>query len=213
MDPDFWQSRWQANEIGFHEGRANDLLVRHLHRLGLTPGARIFVPLCGKARDLPWLVEQGFRVVGVELSLIAVGQLFAEIGKVPKIERMDGLTRYEADGLTVFAGDFFALDGATLGRVDAVYDRASLVALPGGMRDRYAAKLRELAPDAPRLLITFDYDQTLADGPPFATGEGEVRRLFGQDYAAELLEQRDVEGGLKGKVPATEAAWLLRPGA
>lgn len=206
MDPDFWHARWQADGIGFHEGQANDLLVRHLPALGLKPGARILVPLCGKAQDLPWLAARGFAVIGVELSMKAVTQLYAEMAATPQIERAGALTRYEARGVTVYAGDIFALDAETLGPVDAVYDRAATVALPAGMRERYAAKLAELAAGAPRLLITFAYDQSLAEGPPFSVDAAEVARLYG---AATLLEKREVEGGLKGRIPASEAAWLI----
>ncbi|WP_066552423.1 thiopurine S-methyltransferase [Croceicoccus bisphenolivorans] len=209
MEPEFWHSRWQANEIGFHEGRANDLLVAHLGELEIERGARIFVPLCGKAQDIPWLLAQGYEVVGVELSAIAVGQLFADMGVTPQVTRAGALTRYDAQGITIFAGDMFALEGDLLGPVDAIYDRASLVALPSSMRTAYATKLRELAPDAPRLLITFVYDQAMANGPPFSIPESEVRRLFGNDYRLTQLEDRDVEGGLKGMTPAREAAWLI----
>lgn len=211
MEPDFWHERWQANEIGFHEGRANDLLVRHLAALGLPPGARLFLPLCGKAQDIPWLMAQGYEVVGIDLSPIAVSDLFREIGKIPSISGQGALTRHEIAALTVFAGDIFALDAAQLGPVDAVYDRAALVALPGTMRESYAAQIRALAPDAARLVIAFEYDQSVMEGPPFSVPEEEMVRLFAADYTLELLERQDVPGGLKGQAPATEAAWLLTP--
>ena len=211
MEPQFWHSRWQANEIGFHEGRPNDLLVAHLSDLDLEKDARLFVPLCGKAQDLPWLASQGFGVVGVELSAAAVAQLFAEAGVKPTIARAGTLTRYSGGGMTIYAGDLFALTREDIGEIDAIYDRASLVALPHGMRTRYAAKLHELAGTAKRLLITFEYDQLLADGPPFSIGDAEIARLFGSDYTAEKREDREVAGGLKGKTPAREAAWILTP--
>lgn len=213
MEPEFWHSRWQANEIGFHEGRANDLLVAHLPALCLPDGARIFVPLCGKAQDLPWLASQGYDVVGVELSPMAVAQLFKELAITPQIEPAGALTKYSGGGMTIFAGDLFALHPGDIGPIDAIYDRASLVALPRAMRDTYAAKLHELAPGAQRLLITFEYDQSMADGPPFSIPEAEVRRLLDADYTLGLLESRPVEGGLKGRIPADEAAWKISPKA
>ena len=211
MESNFWHDRWQANEIGFHEGRANELLVRHLPALNLAPGARVFLPLCGKTRDIPWLMAQGFQVVGIELSPIAVGQLFKDLGITPTISGQGAVTRHKAPGVTVFTGDIFALDGETLGPVEAIYDRAALVALPGTMRDSYAAQLHALAPTAPRLVITFEYDQSQADGPPFSIPDAEMDRLFAATYRLEILERQDVAGGLKGLIPANEAAWLLTP--
>ena len=37
----------------------------------------------------------------------------------------------------VFVGDFFDLTNSLLGAVDAIYDRAALVALPPDMRQAY----------------------------------------------------------------------------
>lgn len=211
MEADFWHARWDAMEIGFHEGEANDLLVRHLPSLDLAEGARIFVPLCGKAHDMAWLAAQGFEVVGVELSAKAVGQFFEEMDVAPEIAGHGSLTRFSAGSITIYAGDLFALDGATLSGVNAVYDRASLVAMPASMRDNYAHQVRALTPAAKRLLITFAYDQPQMEGPPFSINTAEVERLFAGEYDLTCLEERDVEGGLKGRIPATEAAWRMIP--
>ncbi len=93
MDRDFWHQKWADNDIGFHEGQPNALLVRQLHRLALAPGARLFVPLCGKSQDIPWLVGQGFRVIGAELSPVAVEQFFAGLGVQPEITLAGQLVR------------------------------------------------------------------------------------------------------------------------
>ncbi|WP_297295095.1 thiopurine S-methyltransferase [uncultured Methylovirgula sp.] len=211
MDADFWHRRWQQGEIGFHQAEPNSLLTRHLPALGLPQGARLFLPLCGKTRDIHWLRANGFRVAGAELSPLAVEQLFAELGLVPRISPAGALQRHEAEGLTIFAGDIFTLDREVLGRVDAVYDRAALVALPAATRTRYAAHLRAITGGAPQIVITFDYDQSRMDGPPFSVDESEIRRLYEDAYRLANLESRDVEGGLKGLCPARESLWLLQP--
>jgi thiopurine S-methyltransferase len=78
MDPDFWHERWKTNQIGFHQGEINHCLVRYWPSLGLKTGGRVLVPLCGKSRDMFWLLEQGFAVTGIEISPIAVEAFFAE---------------------------------------------------------------------------------------------------------------------------------------
>jgi len=210
MEHEFWHNRWESNEIGFHEGAPNPLLLRHAAALGLAPGARVFVPLCGKSRDVHWLLGQGFEVVGAELSRLAVEQLFAELGLAPQIADAGPLERFAAGRLTVFVGDIFDLDRHTLGEVRAVYDRAALVALPDAMRERYAAHLGAVTHHARQLLIALDYEPSLLVGPPFSVSEHEVRRLYGDAYHLTRLETQEVKGGLRGQ-PVNEVVWLLEP--
>ncbi|MDX2158518.1 MAG: thiopurine S-methyltransferase [Hyphomicrobiaceae bacterium] len=192
MDPDFWHQRWQSNEIGFHEGRPNALLQAHWSSLGVGPGSTVLVPLCGKTRDMAWLAAKGHRVIGVELSDIAARDFFAENGLEPERVSRDGFDIRSAGGIEIWCGDLFALRPAHLAGIDAVYDRASLVAMPPAMQVPYAAKLAELVPGGvPILLIAFDYDQSLASGPPFATSPARVRELFEADFEIVELERRD----------------------
>ncbi|MGR7996334.1 thiopurine S-methyltransferase [Xanthobacter sp. ZOL 2024] len=210
MEPDFWRTRWLNNQIGFHEGTPNAFLTEHFDRLTLAPGARVFVPLCGKTRDIAWLLARGFQVVGAELSPIAVEQLFDELGVPPVVTASGPLTRYSGPAIDIYQGDIFDLDQATLGPVDAVYDRAALVALPEAMRRRYAGHLAEITGSAPQLLLCFTYDQSLVPGPPFSVSPEETHTLYADSYKVSLLASTPLAGGLKGKYDALEHAWLLR---
>lgn len=211
MEADFWHRRWEGNQIGFHEGRVNRMLAAHHTALPIEAGARIFLPLCGKTRDIAWLREQGYRVAGAELSAIAVAQLFEEMSLMPVVAAKGALIRHSIAGVDVFQGDIFDLDAATLGPVDAIYDRAALVALPDGMRARYTRHMIEITNSAPQLLVTFEYDQSAMDGPPFSIPDAWVHDLYGGDYRIALLDDQEVPGKLKGICPAREKAWLLKP--
>ncbi|MDZ7710098.1 MAG: thiopurine S-methyltransferase [Roseovarius sp.] len=210
MDAQFWHDRWQEGRLGFHEGRVNRMLEAHIGSLALEDGDRVFLPLCGKAVDIPWLLSRGYRVAGAELSEIAVRDLFGEMGVVPEVTEAGAHRRYAAGGVEIFVGDIFALTADVLGPVDAVYDRAALVALPEGMRERYAAHLADLTRAAPQLLVTFEYDQAAMEGPPFSVNEAEVARCHGARFGIGVLADMEVPGGLKGIVPAREKAMLLR---
>jgi thiopurine S-methyltransferase len=209
MDADFWHNRWAKNEIGFHESDANPLLVRHFSALGLGPGARVFVPLCGKTLDIHWLLEKGHPVVGVELSRLAVEQLFDELGAAPEISDCGALLRYSAPDLDVYVGDFFDMSADLLGPVDAIYDRAALVALPEPMRERYAAHLMAITARARQLLICFEYEAHLMAGPPFPVFAEDVARHYRPHYDVSLLQTGDIPGGFKGRIPAKESVWML----
>jgi thiopurine S-methyltransferase len=210
MDDDFWRGRWRDNRLGWHRESANPMLVRHVSALGLAPGARLFLPLCGKTLDIHWLLGNGFRVAGCELVETAVEQLFAELGREPAVSDAGALRRYRAEGIDIFVGDLFDLGGEALGRVDGTYDRAALVALPADIRPRYAAHVAGITASAPQLLVTYEYNQSRMDGPPFSVTEEEARGLYAGTYGVALLESAEVEGGLKGVCPATEKVWALR---
>lgn len=209
MEANFWHSKWEKNEIGFHGDEANPLLVKYFDELSLAAGSRVFLPLCGKTLDIHWLLDKGYRVAGAELSPLAIQQLFAELGVEPTITRVGDLDHYAAEAIDIYVGDIFHLTRDVLGPVDAVYDRAALVALPEAMRHRYAAHLAAFTDQAPQLLICFEYEQDLHAGPPFSIDGAEVHRHYGQMFDVTHLASTDVPGGLKGKCPATESVWLL----
>lgn len=198
MQAEFWHQRWAANQIGFHQPHANPYLQRFWPELAVKPGARVLVPLCGKSLDLVWLAEQGYRVLGVELSEKAVQEFFSEQQLEPVISQRGAFKVYGCEGIELWCGDFFALRAEEVVDCAALYDRAALIALPPEMRERYARHLDSLLPArCTGLLITLDYDQAKIDGPPFSVPDEEVQRLLAQSWILEILQTCDV---LKGSV-------------
>jgi thiopurine S-methyltransferase len=192
IDIDFWAARWKEGRIGFHEGRANTYLERHVDRLG--KGRRVLVPLCGKAEDLAFLAARGHQVVGVEAVEDAVKAFFAEHELTAEVTEVEHMRAYSSGGVTILAGDFFAVTQKDLGGANAFYDRAAMVALGPDVRPRYVAHLRALlAPKAKGLVVTFDYDQTKLQPPPFAVSEAEVRELYA-GAAVETIDGGAAEG-------------------
>ena len=219
-----WLERWRDGRLGFHEGRPNDLLVHHAARL--AGRRRVLVPLCGKAEDLAFLAAHGHDVIGVELAEVAVRAFFAEHALVPSIEPRGPFVAHAATppgdraagpeagpgSIELLVGDFFALTPELLGPVDALYDRAALIALPAELRPRYVALLRDLVPaGAPALVITLEYDQREISGPPFAVPESELRTLYA-GAAIELLEERVATGGKCAQLQraASERCFAIR---
>lgn len=209
MDAGFWHQRWEEGRIGFHESAENPSLVAHIEALALAQGSRIFLPLCGKTLDIAWLHAKGFKVVGAELSEIAIQQLFEELNIVPQVSTVGKLQLFSADGIDIFVGDVFDLTDAQLGPVDATYDRAALVALPEQLRQRYAAHMTQITNGAPQLLITFVYDQSLMPGPPFSVPDEEVQKLYAGQYDLKLLESKDTGPNRRADGTAKENIWLF----
>lgn len=192
MDEGFWRRRWARNEIGFHLGEVNPYLRRYWSTLGAV-GGRVLVPLCGKSLDMAWLNEQGFSVLGIELSERAVEDFFVEHNLDAEISQDGRFTIYRAGTLEIRCGDFFELKADDVAGCQALYDRAALIALPVPMRQRYVQHLAQiLAPGCNGLLITLDYPQEQMAGPPFAVSDSEVQQTLGSIWDVELLERLDV---------------------
>jgi thiopurine S-methyltransferase len=212
MEPSFWVARWQEGKIGFHEGAPNQYLVAHA--AWLADRRRVLVPLCGKSEDLAFLASRGHDVVGVELVEDAVKQFFDEHGTVAETEVSGSLVIYRAGAITVIAGDIFAVTTDHIGPIDAIFDRAALVALPPDIRARYAAHLRALTPDARReLLVSIEYPPEASNGPPFCIEEPEVRRIFAGSSVTVLGGGPDPQGRLEGRMVERCYAIELAPSA
>ncbi len=192
MESDFWHTRWQANRIGFHQSRFNSRLVSLWPSLQLSAGAEVFVPLCGKSLDMLWLHQQGFKVLGVELSELASAAFFDE-NDLPYERTTEGNLQLftgcdAAQGIRLFAGDMFSLPDSQTADVAAVYDRAALIAMPPEMRQKYVDQLALLTPaGATGILIGLNYDPSKMKGPPFSVPDSEVRSLLGPYFELEQL--------------------------
>jgi len=187
-----WHSHWSRKTPGFHEGRVNTYLQRFLPLFKLRPADTIFMPLCGKAVDMLWLSQQGFNVVGVELSKVAVESFFEESGLEFEQQEAGEFTLYHSPGITLYQGDFMHLEPQTLSTCSLVYDRASIIAIESFNRAAYKSKMLELIPKAtPMLVITLAYNQAQMSGPPFSVPVDEIVKLYQPEYQVELLQSSE----------------------
>lgn len=192
MNVDFWTERWQQNQIGFHLSATNPNLIKYWPAIADNKSP-VFVPLCGKSLDLIWLMNQGHQVTGAECSAIATTDFFAENDLQYEKIKTENFSVYKHTALSVFQGDFFALKKTDLKNISYVFDRAALIALPEGMRKKYAAQLSSLLDSTTKiLLITLEYDQTSMQGPPFSVTEDEVMSIYNADFHIEKLHQQDI---------------------
>lgn len=219
MDKEFWLDKWARDEIGFHEPAGNRLLQRWWPDLAVPPGTQVLVPLCGKSVDLRWLQQQGYRVLGIELSEKAVQAFFDEQGLPAQVEPAGAFQRWSADGIEILQGDVFSLTAELLAEVGALYDRAALIALPAELRSKYAELLRRLlSPKVRGLLVTLEYLPDEETGPPYSVSEQEMHRLFDVSFALSVLVREDVLAENpkfleRGRQELYEVAYALLPAA
>ena len=175
----FWESRWMNGQTGWHSSDINAHLKTYHQILFQQDTPKIFVPLCGQSLDMAWLNEQGASIVGVDLVRQPLEQYFDVQNMTPKSQTVQDLESLTSGSLTLFHANVFDVNNDIIGNVDAIYDRAALVALSPEFRESYVAHcLSLLKPGGSILLIT--YDSPVADdhGPPFPVRKGTVERLF-----------------------------------
>ncbi|RUO63752.1 thiopurine S-methyltransferase [Pseudidiomarina insulisalsae] len=210
MDHAFWHRRWQNQQIGFHRDAFHELLTSYFSKLGSS--GRVFVPLCGKTKDMLWLLDQGYRVFGVEISELAVETFFRENQLLPKVTKRGAFKEYALDELVIWVGDVLDLTSEDLADIDAWYDRAALVALPDPLRARYVEVINQRLPSGSKgLLITVEYPSGLREGPPFSVAEEEVKERFGKRFKIRRMAQTQAfaKQDAIGASPITEQAYLL----
>lgn len=211
MEAPFWLERWKNHEIGFHKSEVNPTLLKFKDTLALSPGKTVLVPLCGKSLAMKWLRNQGVKVVGVELSPLACEEFFKESEMLFKKTENSQFTLYEAEGITIWCGDFFQLP--QLEAIDAIYDRASNIALPPPMRKAYYQKLQSFfGPSTALLLLAIEYDESLLSGPPFSVPEEEIRKAYSGFQITKLVDRPiDLENPRfsEAKAKVTEKVYAL----
>lgn len=219
MDRAYWEEVWRNDDLGFHAPEVNHHLKRFWQRLELVPNSRVFVPLCGKSLDMDWLLSEGHEVIGTDL---------VEKAQKDYLEAHDAPVRYTEENqlklawqgrLLFVVGDVLHLEPEMLRSVDAVYDRAALIALPRAARQNYALFLAQcLKPGAKMLLITRQAPEERFT-PPFNVSVQEVEALYASNFRLECLLTKEREDGvleevflLKRKAPASSGRLPLEAG-
>lgn len=175
----FWLEAWRQGLIPFHQNTVNPDLIAYWPKLQLRPKSTVFVPLCGKSLDMLWLIEQSYEVIGIELSEEAVLQFFTEHQLSFQKTIKDNTILYTANKISIWVADIFANNLSSFPLVDAIYDRAALIALPAKLRANYAANcLKWLKPSGALLLKTLAYEQHKMEGPPYSVSTEEVQNLY-----------------------------------
>jgi len=193
VDNKHWLDRWQEDRIGFHEANVNRHLQNWFPRIAPAPGSGVFLPLCGKAVDIHWIAGQGFEVVGIELSSIAIEAFFAENSLDFECVETDRFVEYKSSNITLLQGDFFDLKQDDLSNCQLVYDRAALIALERHDRPRYYDHMLSILPaGCDMLLISLEYDQTEMQGPPFSVPVEEIIQRYRDTFSIHRLETSNI---------------------
>ncbi|KAI9016808.1 thiopurine S-methyltransferase [Hyaloraphidium curvatum] len=218
-----WDARWRDGRIGFHKSDVNNNLVRWIGELRAPGNAkpRVFVPLCGKSLDLPYLAREGFDVTGLEWSRKACLDFFAEQGiafasspvasrTVPTPEYKPELYAAKDLPLRIIQDDLFA---AELPPSDCIYDRASMIAVLPSLREKYADTILScLEPGGRILAVTLERPVPPDVGPPFTLLEEDFRRIYeARGCEVKRLAVNEVESGTTGPGTRERVFLVVKP--
>tara|TARA_R110000850_G_scaffold54008_1_gene128976 strand:+ start:94 stop:747 length:654 start_codon:yes stop_codon:yes gene_type:complete len=192
MKSGFWHNCWERNKLGFHQDDVHPLLTQYFTDLILASDQHVFVPLCGKTHDMAYLAQY-MRVTGSELSDIACRDFFIDNDIEYQKQTFGEFKQYSADQLTLYQGDFFKLWADTINKVDWIYDRAALIALPPVMQVQYANHLQTFFSSNTRLfLVTVEFPSEQLTGPPFSLNSVDVKRLF-SGFSVECIANHELD--------------------
>ena len=174
-----WHKGWDSGRYsvpgqGFHEAEPNRLLTKYLPYMQLIPKddilkqQRVLVPLCGKSVDMIYFANQKISALGLEAIPRAVFEFSEEINS-PKdnASRLHEKAEHnwnikDAGIVSIVQGDALDFKIDEKGPVDAIWDRAALVALRPEERAAYVSMLHGSIKEGGRvLLVVVEHDMVM----------------------------------------------------
>jgi trans-aconitate methyltransferase len=168
---DFWQQRFENNEIGWDRGSPNPQLSAWLDSGELQP-CRIAVPGCGSGWEVAELAGRGFDVTGIDYTAAAV-------------EKTQALLLAQGLSAQVIQADVLTFQPKQ--KFDAIYEQTCLCAIHPEHWLDYAQQLRHwLRPQGSLWVLYMQMIRTAASeegvihGPPYHCDINGMRALFAE---------------------------------
>jgi thiopurine S-methyltransferase len=175
-------------DIKFHQNAIETFLEKHFPEMKPTT---VFIPLCGKSKDIIFFTQRGHHVVGVEVSEIACKAYFLENKIDYTVDNIEDFKVYRGKCVTIYCGDFFKLRPEHVTLATFIYDRAALIALPKEIRKKYVEQLLHISsPEEKKtiFLISLEYNSRERTGPPFSVDSLEIKSLYGNAFEINELD-------------------------
>jgi SAM-dependent methyltransferase len=173
-DVEHWDQRYRQGESPWDTGRPSSELMRVVAEERIAPCRAIELG-CGTGTNAVWLAQQGFDVVAVDLSPLAIGR--AE-------------ERAKAAGVTVrfLAAD--VLNPPDLGGpYPFFFDRGCYHVVRRIDAGRYVRTLQQVAaPNGLGLVLTGNAREPHTPGPPVVSEE-EIRKELGEGFEIRRLRE------------------------
>lgn len=162
FDQQFWDSYYRERNLPWDMGEVSPPLKAYIDQL-TDKQKKILIPGAGNGHEAEYLWQQGFHNIYVlDISPLPLKNLRERIPDMPDEQ--------------LIRGDFFRHKG----KYDLILEQTFFCALHPSLRQRYAARMRELLSPGGKLcglLFTFPLDIN-QDKPPFGGSPEEYDALF-----------------------------------
>ena len=178
---------WKSNDIRFHQPIFNPLLQQFLPNLDLARLDTILVPLCGKSLDMNLLLDSGYKVMGVELSNIAIKAYFEARQVTATREKRGRFIIWRHKHIEIWCGDIFDLTSKDIGHIHTLYDCSSMTALPAESRSRYIQHFHKILSNNNQILLITTETPDDRQRHSEKVIDSEVKSLYENNYDIHLL--------------------------
>lgn len=161
--PDFWSKRFSEGVTPWDAGKVPEALANFVaaQRQPLTA----LIPGCGSAWEAAHLAERGWPVTALDFSPTAVARAREVLGDA---------------AVDLICADFFTYQPAQ--RLDLIYERAFLCALPRKLWADWGRRVAELLPSG-ALLAGFFFLCDQPKGPPFGILDEQLDELLQANFS------------------------------
>ncbi len=167
MSRDYWENRYQTQDMGWEKGAPSPGLVDFLAAHPELPRGTVGVPGCGTGHDVRAFAQAGFAAYGFDFAPSAIAQ--AE-------------QKTQAAGLTAqfHLADF--LSAAPPQQFDWLFEHTLFCAIQPSERDAYVRAVRRwLKPGGTYLAVNYFITEANA-GPPWPTTRAEQVQRFSPHF-------------------------------
>ena len=171
--PSFWETAYREGRTGWDLGGPTPPFVYLLRGPQPPPPGRMLVVGAGRGHDALLFAQAGSDVTALDFAPAAVTE-------------MTRLVRQTGVKMEVIEADVFDIGQRWPEGFDYVLEHTCFCAIDPARRLEYVAAVHAVLRPGGELIALF-YAHGRAGGPPFATTEAEIRRLFEPGFVVEEL--------------------------
>ncbi|XP_063964217.1 thiopurine S-methyltransferase-like [Lytechinus pictus] len=156
-----WEKTWLGTDdkpLDHADRPVTQNLIKFVDRLtnGKT-GSTIFLPLCGMSNDIKWLVDQGHRVIGLDIVEKSFRLFFEKyqmsftVNDLPNIPNGKVFENKEKT-IKLFKCNMFDFDVSLMEKVDGIWDCGALIVISTPDRPKYGQMLLSVLKPGGRIL-------------------------------------------------------------
>lgn len=173
MSQDYWEHRYQTNDMRWEKGEPSPGLVDFLSSHPTAPRGTVCVPGCGTGHDVRAFAKAGFEAYGFDIAPSAI-RLSEEKTRIAGLKAKFTLADFLHDEPPF--------------QFDWLFEHTLFCAINKSARDEYVrAVLRWLKPGGQYLAVNYFLTEPDGDSPPFTTNRDELVKRFSPHF--DLLEE------------------------